>query len=47
MTDDKQSQHEKFKQVARELECDEDGARWDDRLRKVAGTKPAPDPKAK
>jgi hypothetical protein len=37
----------RFKQAARELECDEDGGRWDDRLRKVAGTKPAPDLKAK
>ena len=27
---------EKFEQAAREAECDEDEARWDDRLKKVA-----------
>lgn len=31
----------KFKQAARELECDEDEARWDERLRKVAKLEPA------
>lgn len=35
------SQAEKFKQVARELECDEDEVRWDERLKKVAKGKPA------
>jgi len=30
------SQSDKFKEAARELECDEDEARWDERLRKVA-----------
>jgi len=39
MTDDK-SQSDKFKEAARELECDEDEARWDERLKKVAGPKP-------
>lgn len=34
MTD--KSQAEKFKEAARELECDEDEDRWDERLRKVA-----------
>ena len=38
------SQADKFKQAAREHECDEDEARWDERLRKVAGQKPAPSP---
>ncbi len=37
------SQSDKFKQAARELDCDEDEARWDERLRKVAGQKPAPE----
>ena len=40
------SQIDKFKQAARELECDEDEARWDERLRKVAGHKPKPDPES-
>ncbi len=33
---DKQTQLEEFKRTARELECDEDEARWDERLKKVA-----------
>lgn len=41
---DKPSQSERFKQAARELECDEDEARWDERLKKVAAQKPPPDP---
>lgn len=32
---DKKTQSDKFKEAARELECDEDEARWDERLRKV------------
>jgi len=36
-----QSQSDKFKQAARELDCDEDEARWDERLRKVAKPRPA------
>ena len=36
----KQSQSEKFKELARELECDEDETRWDERLKKVAKGKP-------
>lgn len=37
------SQSDKFKDLARELECDEDEAHWDERLKKVAkgGGKPA------
>jgi hypothetical protein len=34
------SQAAKFEQAARELGCDEDEARWDERLRKVARQKP-------
>ncbi len=33
-------QSEKFKELARELECDEDEARWDERLKKIATGKP-------
>jgi hypothetical protein len=36
-------QVEKFKQAARDLECDENEARWDATLKKVAKQKPAPD----
>jgi hypothetical protein len=32
----KKTQAEKFKKTARELECDEDEARWDERLKKLA-----------
>jgi hypothetical protein len=34
------SQSDKFKEAARELEADEDEARWEERLKKVA--KPSP-----
>jgi hypothetical protein len=34
MPDDKRSQSDKFKDAARALECDEDEARWDERLKK-------------
>ena len=43
MADD-QTQREKFEQAARELECDESEARWDETLKRVAKQKPAPDP---
>lgn len=43
MADD-QTQSEKFKQAARDLECDEDEARWDATLKKVATQKPPPEP---
>ncbi|MEA3015457.1 MAG: hypothetical protein QOI38_179 [Sphingomonadales bacterium] len=36
------SQGDKFKEAARELGCDEDEARWEERLRKVARQKPEP-----
>jgi len=38
-----QSQLDKFKDAAHEAECDEDEARWDERLKKVANAKPAPE----
>jgi hypothetical protein len=37
------SQFDKFKAAARDFECDEDEARWDATLKKVARQKPAPD----
>lgn len=42
MTESK-SQTDKFKQAARELEADEDAARWDERLKKVVKAKPKPE----
>lgn len=36
-----ESQIDKFKTTARELECDEDEARWDERLKKLVKDKPA------
>jgi hypothetical protein len=38
------TQSDKFKEAARALECDEDEARWDERLRKVAKQKPVEKP---
>lgn len=38
---DKQTQSDKFKQAARDLECDPDEARWEDKLRKVVKHKQA------
>lgn len=40
---DKRPQLEKFKDAAREAECDEDESRWDERLKKVAKAKPVPE----
>ena len=37
------SQSDKFKQAAREVEADEDEARWEERLKKVAKSRPIPD----
>ena len=37
---DSKSQSDKFKELARELEADEDEKRWDERLKKVAKGKP-------
>jgi len=36
------TQLDKFKRTARELECDENEARWNEKLRKVVKQKPAP-----
>lgn len=33
------SQSDKFKEAARELECDDDEARWEEQLKKVARQK--------
>jgi len=40
---DLKSQVDKFKEAAREHEADEDEARWDERLKKVAKSKPSPE----
>lgn len=37
-----QTQSEKFKDAARESECDEDEARWAERLKKLAKELPSP-----
>lgn len=37
------SQRMKFEALARELEADQDEARWDERLAKVAKHKPTPE----
>lgn len=39
MTDQPKTQSDKFKEAARELEADEDEARWAERLKKVAKQK--------
>jgi hypothetical protein len=36
------NQSDKFKQAARDLECDPDEAKWGDKLRKVVRQKDAP-----
>ena len=43
MTDEPKTQIDKFKELARELGADEDEARWDERLKKMARAKPAPE----
>lgn len=43
MTEQKKTQSDKFKQLARELEADDDKKRWDERLRKLAKVKPEPE----
>ena len=40
---DSPSQLDKFKELARELEADEDEKHWDERLRKLARVKPEPE----
>ena len=41
MTDQKQTQIDKFKQAAREHGADESEAHWDERLKRVAKVKPS------
>ena len=43
--DDDTPQGDKFKELARELECDDDEAAFDERLKKLAKA-PPPKPKA-
>ena len=38
-----EDQSERFKRMARELECDENDVACDERLKKVARAKPAPE----
>lgn len=40
MTEVTKPQSDKFKEAARQLEADEDEARWEERLKKVAKQKP-------
>ena len=40
--DSTQSQIDRFKQLARELECDDDEAVFDEKLKKLAQSKPQP-----
>ena len=42
-TNEGQSQLDKFKAAARELECDDDDQRFKERLGKLAKAKPAPE----
>lgn len=44
MSDEPRNQLEKFKEAARELDADEDEARWDERLKKVVKAKPNAEP---
>ena len=39
LSDNQKTQSDKFKEAAREHEADEDEARWDERLKKVAKNK--------
>jgi hypothetical protein len=43
MTEKPSSQADKFKEAARELETDDDPARFEERLRKLVKHKPAPE----
>ena len=44
MTDEPKTQSDKFKDLARELEADEDEAHWDERLEKLVKHKPVEKP---
>jgi hypothetical protein len=39
---DKKTQHQRFIEAARDLECDEDEAAFDEKLRRIATAKPKP-----
>jgi hypothetical protein len=39
---DKKTQRERFIKIARELECDEDEAAFDEKLKRIATAKPKP-----
>ena len=41
---DARSQSDKFKDLARQVETDEDEARWEDRLKAIARQKPKDEP---
>jgi hypothetical protein len=41
--DDGQAQVERFREAARALECDDDEARFDERVKKLVKHKPVPD----
>lgn len=43
MGTDNKSQLDKFKEAARELECDDDVKRFDERVKKLVKHKPAPE----
>lgn len=43
ISDSEKSQHDKFIEAARELKCDEDEARWNEKLKKVTRHKPVPE----
>ena len=44
MSDSEKSQLDKFKEAARDLETDDDEARFDERLRKIVKHKPVEKP---
>jgi hypothetical protein len=43
MADERPSQLDKFKEAARALECDDDEARFDERVKKLVRHKPVSD----
>ncbi len=43
MADESRSQSDKFKEAARELDCDESEEHWDATLKKIAKVKPEPE----
>lgn len=44
MTGEPKTQLDKFKEAARELECDDDERRFDERMKKLVEKKPTPNP---